>query len=614
MPVAPERLLDLFDSLGYLVATYDREGRCTYANAAAAAADHRAPDTLREVLASGRTERGVRFDSTAKRWFEEHVHPVAEGVLVLARDVTLERDVEVRHQRDVMSLAMRAGAMGAWSRDFATDDVWWSPELEDIVGLERGTFARTEPAFFAIVHEEDLPRVQQAVGGAVVSGTDYIVDFRFRHASGEWRWMEGRGRAVYDEDGQPRSIYGIGIDVTARKRAEAAVEAAKEAAESANRLKDQFLANLSHELRTPLNAILGYARLLQTGAIPAEKLRQAIAVIERNAIAQNQLVEDLLDMSRITTGAVHLDPAPIPIASIIRQALDVITPTAETKRIEVVVDLDPFAGMVNADATRLQQVFWNLLNNAVKFTPQSGRIAVTLARRGHAVEVAITDSGIGIAPAFLPHVFVPFRQADARFGRRFGGLGLGLAICKQLVELHGGTIEASSAGEGCGATFLVRLPSQRAAEGDEPKAPRGTPLPEPASRGALAGVRVLLVDDEADTLTLFQTIFEDHGAIVRPAASARDALLTLPEWRPDLLVTDLGLPGVDGYELLRAVREKPALRELPAVAVTAYARPEDRERVLQAGFQAYVSKPVDPEQLVRALAGAVNRSSASAGR
>jgi PAS domain S-box-containing protein len=638
-----ERLLDVFDSLGYHVALYDRDWRCTYVNRAAARAMGRTPEAvlgrtlealfphagdepytrqLRDAAAAGRPVRGDRFDVALERWFEDHVHVVPEGLLVLSRDVTLERDRDrrsradvaaraeaedaLRHSRDVLSLAMRGGAMGAWSRDLATGAVWWSPELEHIVGLEPGAFSRTEDAFLELVHDDDKDIVRNAVSQAIETGTDYLVDFRFRHASGEWRWMEGRGRAVYGEDERPRSVYGIGIDVTRRKRTEAALEAARDAAESANRLKDQFLANLSHELRTPLNAILGYARLMQTDVIPPEKWRQAVSVIERNAVAQNKLVEDLLDMSRITTGTVHLDPAPIQIAPVIRQALDAVGPAAEAKRIEIALDLDPFAGSVNADTTRLQQVFWNLLNNAVKFTRLGGRVAVRLARTDRTVEVAITDTGIGIAPEFLPHVFTPFRQADSRFGRQYGGLGLGLAICRQLVELQGGTIEAASPGTGEGATFTVRFPAcdapETAAATDEGSSgafvePAGA---APVARG-LAGVDVLLVDDEADTLMLFKTTLESHGARVRPAATAAEALAIADEWRPRLLVSDLGLPGIDGYELLRAIRAKTAHRTLAAVAVTAYARADDRARARAAGFDAYVSKPVDPAELVRTL-------------
>ncbi|MEO5821080.1 MAG: ATP-binding protein [Vicinamibacteraceae bacterium] len=638
-----ERLLDVFDSLGYQLAIYDRDWRCTHVNREAARAMGRTPETvlgctldtlfppvdgetyarqLRDAVAAGRAVRGDRYDVGLERWFEDHIHLLPDGVLVLSRDVTAERDTDrrsraeisarveaedaLRHSRDVLSLAMRGGAMGAWSRDLTTNEVWWSPELEHIVGLGPGAFGQTDDAFFELVHDDDKASLRQAVEEAVETRSDYIVDFRFRHASSEWRWMEGRGRATYAPDGRPRSLYGIGIDVTGRKRAESALEAARDAAESANRLKDQFLANLSHELRTPLNAILGYARLLQTDVIAPDKWRQAIAVIERNAVAQNQLVEDLLDMSRITTGTVHLDAAPIPVASVIRQALDAVGPAAETKRIEIALDFDPFAGSVTADATRLQQVFWNLLNNAVKFTRLGGRVTVRLARTAGIVEIAISDTGIGIAPEFLPHVFTPFRQADARFGRQFGGLGLGLAICKQLVELQGGTITATSPGQGEGATFTVRLPACDVADApavpDEDERNASAAIERRNRPGLLAGVDILLVDDDVDTLMLFKTVLEAEGAKVRPAATAAEALGLAAEWRPQLLVSDLGLPNIDGYALLHAIRSKTAHRALVAVAVTAFARPDDRERALAAGFQAHISKPVDPSELVRTLA------------
>ena len=364
----------------------------------------------------------------------------------------------LREREQMLWLAMRGGAMGAWSRNLATNEVWWSRELEEIVGLPAGTFDRSEAGFFEYVHPDDRDRVRRAVDSAIEGGSDYFVEFRFRHGGGEWRWMEGRGRAVYDDAGHPRSLYGIGIDVTARKRAEIALQEAKNAAESANHLKDQFLATLSHELRTPLNVIFGYARMLQTNSIPVDPRQQAIDVIERNAVAQSQLIEDLLDMSRITTGKLRLTSEPIAIAPVLRDALEGVPPAADAKRVVVDVNLDPFAGMVTADRTRLQQVFWNLLTNAVKFTGQGGHVNVSLRRDGDHVEITVSDNGLGIAPDFLPYVFEPFRQATTRLARAHGGLGLGLAIAKQLVELHGGTIDASSGGEGHGATFFIRLP------------------------------------------------------------------------------------------------------------------------------------------------------------
>lgn len=368
------------------------------------------------------------------------------------------REQMLGESRDVLSLAMRGGSMGAWSRNLKTNEVWWSRELEELLGLEAGAFAGTEAGFFEFVHEEDRHAIREAVDTAVRDRRDYVIEFRFKHADGTWRWMEGRGRAVYAEDGSPQTLYGIGMDVTARKEAEIALRDAISAAESANQLKDQFLATLSHELRTPLTAILGYAQMLQTNSISPDKREKAIEVIERNAMAQRQLVEDLLDMSRITTGRLRLDTEPTPIGQILNEAVEAVRPAVDAKGIVFGHAFDATGPMVAADAARLRQVFWNLLSNAVKFTSPRGQVVVTTRRDGDYVEASVRDTGIGISPEFLPFVFEPFRQADARFARAHGGLGLGLAISKQLVELHGGTLSAFSAGPEEGATFTVRLP------------------------------------------------------------------------------------------------------------------------------------------------------------
>jgi PAS domain S-box-containing protein len=512
---------------------------------------------------------------------------------------------ELSESRDVLALAMRGGSMGVWARNMVTNAVWWSPELEEIVGLEPGGFNRTLTGFFDLLHPDDQAAVRKGVDDAVERRTDYIIEFRFQHASGEWRWMEGRGRAVYDEHGAPRSLYGIGIDITSRKRSEIALRDAMKAAESANQLKDQFLATLSHELRTPLNAILGYARMLQKHTIPPDKQPRAFDVIERNAVAQNRLIEDLLDMSRITAGKVRLDPAPVPVAIVLREAVDAVKPAADAKGVSLELEIDVFAGMVTADTTRLQQVFSNLLTNAVKFTPKSGRVGVVLRYAAGSVEVRVTDSGVGIAPEFLPHIFEPFRQADARFDRGHGGLGLGLAITRQLVDLHGGTIHAASNGAGHGATFTIRLPRSsaplRVADDDE-AAEAGSNTPPDAAPPSLGGLEILLVDDEPDTLTMFRDALESAGARVRAVSNAADALRATESWRPDLLVTDLGLPGMDGFDLLQALRHRNAHQAFPAVAVSAYASIDDRTRALAVGFKAHFAKPIDPAALVRALA------------
>jgi PAS domain S-box-containing protein len=541
------------------------------------------------------------------RWFESRLYPSPAGLSIFFADVTARVDAEaaLRESRDVLALAMRGGSMGAWARNLVTNEVWWSRELEEIFGLEPGEFNHTESAFFDVVHHDDRPAVRAAIEDAVRNHSDYVVEFRFQHANGEWRWMEGRGRAVYDDDGTPRNLYGLGIDVTERKRGEIALRDAMLAAESANELKDQFLATVSHELRTPLNAILGYARLLQTDAIPPEKRQRAIDVIERNAVAQNQLVEDLLDMSRITTGNIRLDLEPVPVVTVLREALEGIKPAADAKGIAVEADVDLFAGIVRADTTRLQQVFSNLLSNAVKFTGGGGLVLAVLRRVGAHVEIAVTDTGGGISPEFLPFVFEPFRQAESRFDRGRGGLGLGLAITRQLVELHGGTIEAASPGLGRGATFTIRLPC--VAEPDVSAGATSTPIrAEPPGTPALlppslSGVRILLVEDEEDTLYMFRDALESAGAHVRAVATGAAALQETDSWEPDLLVTDLGLPGMDGYELLRTIRSASTKHVCPAVAVSAYARVEDRSRALAAGFHAHIAKPVEPDALVLAL-------------
>jgi PAS domain S-box-containing protein len=567
---------------------------------------------LQAIRASGQPAHYRVHVPGLGRWFENRVHPSADGLSIFFADITAQINAEhaLRASRDVLSLAMRGGSMGAWSSDPATQDAWWSREFEELVGLVPGALGHTLSGLFELIDPEDRSAVRDALDAAVETGSDYVVEFRFRHANGEWRWMEGRGRAGYADDGTPVTLYSIGIDVTARKRTQTALQEAKDAAEAANRLKDQFLATLSHELRTPLNAILGYARMLQTNAIAPEKRQRAIDIIERNAAAQNQLVEDLLDISRITRGQVRLKPVPTSISTVLTEAIEGVRPAADAKRLRLDVDVDPAAGVVVVDAARLQQVFWNLLTNAVKFTDRGGRVTAAVKRvdEDH-VEVAVTDTGEGIPADFLPFVFEPFRQADAKLARGHGGLGLGLAISKQLVELHGGTIRASTGGVGQGATFVVRLPRHGDSEAaDSPgTALAGDEPPRPVAGDhdrLLDGVDILLVDDDEEALTLFRDSIEGAGATVRVVTTARDALREHDNRRPDLLVTDLGLPGMDGLELLQLVRSTSP--EMPAVAVTGYARLDDRARALGGGFQAHVSKPIDPAAFIRALAAALS--------
>jgi PAS domain S-box-containing protein len=398
-----------------------------------------------------------------------------------------------------------------------------------------------------------------------------------------------------------------------RKRLLEAEQVARAHAERMSELKDQFLATLSHELRTPLGAILGWAQVIRKRKMSEPELQRALEVVERNARAQARLIEDLLDMARITSGQVALDVQPVDPHGFIEAALETVRPAAEGKGIRIQKALDPTAGALVGDANRLQQVVWNLLSNAIKFTPPEGEIHVTLLRHGQYLELRVADTGIGIQPDFLPYVFDRFRQADGSSTRRHGGLGLGLAIAKHLVELHGGSLTAESAGVGQGASFVVQLPVVRGLGGTLPPVLVGSapsePAPLPYEMPDLSGLKILAVDDEADARDLIQRVLEDCGAHVILAASAAEALALAEQERPDLLLSDIGMPDVDGYELLRLLRELGPERggDVPAIAVTAFARSKDRTRVLRAGFRLHLAKPLEPAELIVTVASVAGR-------
>ncbi|MDQ3804351.1 MAG: ATP-binding protein, partial [Acidobacteriota bacterium] len=393
------------------------------------------------------------------------------------------------------------------------------------------------------------------------------------------------------------------------RRSALAVENARlyREAQEANRIKDEFLATLSHELRTPLTAILGWASMLRTNRFDEDSTRRAVETIERNARAQRQIVEDVLDVSRIITGRLRIDARPVEVRSLVEAAVDGVRPAAEAKGVFLSTMLAPDVGVISADPDRLQQVMWNLLSNAVKFTPAGGRVEVELRRVEHQAVVSVRDTGQGIAPEFLPHVFDRFRQADQTTTRRHGGLGLGLAIVRSLVELHGGSVTAESEGEGRGASFTVRLPLKAVAQPAarfEAAATKPLGAEPEAQSPSLAGTRVLLVEDDEDALSLLRSILEGRGARVTAVASAAEAWAALEGAAHDVLVSDIGMPEEDGYSLVRRLREREASRggKLPAVALTAYARDEDRTRALLAGFHAHVAKPVNPAELVAVVA------------
>jgi signal transduction histidine kinase/CheY-like chemotaxis protein len=395
-------------------------------------------------------------------------------------------------------------------------------------------------------------------------------------------------------------------------------QALAEEAEKANAIKDEFVAMVSHELRTPLNAVLGWARILGSKQLAEDRIQHAIQAVERNAASLTLIIDDLLDVSRIIAGTLTLRMAPVDLVAIAHDACDAIGPVAAARRIDLVcpADDDASAERVVADATRLQQAIGNLLTNAVKFTPDGGRIAVSVARAGGQMVVEIADTGRGIDAAFLPHVFERFRQADSATSRPHGGLGLGLTIVRKIVELHGGTVDAASEGEGRGATFAIRLPiltegtsSDRSAEPVDRRAiPRDRRLGAFPGRAypageRLVGLRILVVDDDPDGRTLTALALTDLGARVNTAASAHGARQMLRSQRPEVLVSDLGMPGEDGYSLIRQIRQHEAEHGgfLPAIALTGYAGDEERSRAFAAGFQAHVPKPLDPAELIAAI-------------
>jgi PAS domain S-box-containing protein len=401
-----------------------------------------------------------------------------------------------------------------------------------------------------------------------------------------------------------------------RNRYEDEILMAKRVAEEATRAKDEFLAVVSHELRTPLTAILGWARMLQTGKLNESMSARALDSIERNASSQNQLIGDLLDFSRIISGKIRLDVGRVELASVVEAAIDVVSPAADAKGIRLQTILDPNAGPVSGDPERLQQVMWNLLSNAVKFTPNGGRVQARIARVNSSVEITVSDTGCGISAEFLPYVFERFRQADSATTRRQSGLGLGMAITKHLVELHGGTIRAESPGEGLGTTFVLSLPvmivhhAERFSE--QPVAlrqPAGDEHPQHDELARLDGVHVLVVDDERDARELLAAILMQSGAKVTAAAGAADALNKLRLVKPDLLVSDIEMANEDGYSLIRKVRalEEGRGRRIPAIALTAHARSSDRLRALSEGYQMHMPKPVEPAELVLAIANLTDR-------
>ena len=484
----------------------------------------------------------------------------------------------------------------------------------ELLGYSAGELR--ERTFLDLTHPDDVAASRAAMQ-QLLDRTVPALSFEKRYirkdGSEVWSWttvtlLEG-------SDGEPLRYIGVIEDFGARKTMLESERAARSAAEHMSEMKGEFLATLSHELRTPLNAIVGWAQILRTRPGDREQLAKGLETIERNARVQAQLIEDLLDMSRITSGKLRLDIQLLHPASVVESAMDTVRTAAEAKDISLEAFIDPSAGPISADPSRLQQVMWNLLSNAIKFTPRNGKVQVLLQRVNAHVELSVADTGCGVKPEFMPHLFERFRQGQNTTTRKHSGLGLGLSIVKSLVELHGGTVAAISPGENMGTTITVSLPLTVVHQPDERRARPASFPPEPTDFVSmeLAGLTVLVVDDQPDARELILRVLEDCSARVITAGSADEALPLVESSRPDVLITDIGMPGADGYELLRRVRELGSARggRVPAIALTAFARSEDRTRALRSGFMVHVAKPVDPSELVATVAAVAGRVSQS---
>ncbi|WP_404785136.1 response regulator [Altericista sp. CCNU0014] len=519
----------------------------------------------------------------------------------------------LRESEERLQLGIQVAGVALAKFDYASNRVELTPEAAALYGLPPDELIVARDRIHETFHPDERAALEQIIERALdPAGSGWFAHHhRVVWPNGEVRWLSVRKQVFFDRSNRnPRPNYAIlaAIDITDQKQSEIQrdrilelKQAALAESERVNRIKDEFLAVLSHELRSPLNPILGWTKMLQTRKLSEAKVAEALATIERNAKAQCQLVDDLLDMARVLRGKMTLNAVPVNLLRAVESAIETVQTAATAKSISicpVLVDI----GQVSGDAVRLQQIVWNLLSNAVKFTPHGGRIDIRLEQIERQAQITVTDTGEGINPNFLPHIFESFRQEDASVSRKHGGLGLGLAIVYQLVEAHGGTISARSLGEGQGATFTVRLPLST-------EAPlRNSPIDPIDRKGNLVGIRVLIIDDEPDSLELAAEVLAQAGAEVRTTGVAAEFLSTLVSFRPDIAISDIGMPDVDGYTLLRMIRSLPPEKggRVPAIALTAYAGEKNRQKAIAADFQKHVSKPIEPNQLVAEVIDLLN--------
>jgi len=540
------------------------------------------------------------------------------GVIAVIGDISVRKQAEEATRRLEFHVESSPLAVVEWDTDFRVSR--WSASAERLFGWKAEDVLGKHVNEWRFVFTDDVDAVALVTNrqreGVEVQG---ITRNRNYTREGSILYCEWYNSVLRDERGKLVSVLSLVLDVTARQSAEEERAAslvrerdARQHAEEADRLKDEFLATLSHELRTPLTSILGWASMIRNGEVEGSNAARAIETIERNARSQARLIDDLLDVSRIITGNLRLDLHPLNLAPIVDTALDALRPTADAKGMKLQTRFVPGQCLVKGDPNRLRQVIWNLLSNAIKFTPRHGSVSIDLTCVESTARLTVSDTGDGISPEFLPYVFDRFRQAEGSISRKQGGLGLGLAVARHLVELHGGTIRAESDGIGKGAVFTVDLPLAQERRDPARAEERRREVERRRSRmGAvrLDGVHVLLVEDDDDSRKLLGTMLKRYGARVTSTKSAAEALAVFEGELPDVLISDIGMPDQDGYELMRKLRALPPERggKTPAIALTGYASRKDRERALNTGYQQHMAKPIEQADMIKAIAALVGR-------
>lgn len=531
------------------------------------------------------------------RWFEAHVYPTEEGLSVYLRDISerKEAEEEIRFQAHLLDAVEQA----VIATDLEGKIIYWNSFAGQLYGWS--AIEAVGANIMDLIPAASLREQAAEIFSSLQQGKSWSGEFLVKRRDGVEFPVMVTDSPILDESGRLIGMVGVSVDNTSRRRTEeerekllAREQQARAEAEDANRLKDEFLATLSHELRNPLNVVIGYAEILRRSdeSQPHSFVVKAADTIRRNALAQAQLVSDLLDLSRLQMGKLALNQQPVSLSTIITDAVETVRTEATAKRIALNIDLDPEILVIEGDPVRLGQVAWNLLNNAVKFTPVDGKVKITLTRDGEDALLTIEDNGQGISAEFLPHVFEIFRQADASSARRQGGMGIGLALVKQLAELHGGRVSADSKGAGEGARFSVWIPLYKAGVAGLGSEPTG-------ATGALERKFILVVDDSAETTDMLGRLLQLEGAFVESARSGAEALEIARRKNFDLVVSDISMPEMDGYQLLQELRKLPSMANVPAVALTGYGRGADVERALEEGFAEHLTKPLDLDQLLQ---------------